>query len=214
MPRGFPIGRLFRTDIEATPGFLVLLGLYFFLNRDAPVARTAVFCLAVVVSLLVHEFGHVLAVRRLLRAPSRVLLWGLGGLCIHEPSPSPGKQIGISLMGPAFSLALGLLALAPLLLLGGAGHPLASYLVWVLVWINFVWTAANLLPIFPLDGGQALRATLHALRVRAAPGIAHRVSVVTAALATAAAFSYGFRFAGVLAALLLMDNLLRPPPGA
>lgn len=205
--RGFRIGRLFGTDIYCAPGFFLLVAACFLLAGPGP---GALFCVAVIISILVHEFGHVFAVKWLLRAPSTVVLWGLGGLCLHPGTPSPGKQIGISLMGPAFGLGLGAVSLAAALLVPEVSPVLSSFLA-TMVWINIFWTVANLLPILPLDGGQALRAALRkTLGAGRAARIARWVSIVAAGLALAAALYAGERFLALLAVLLLFQNLMRP----
>ena len=139
--RGFRIGRLFGTDIYCAPNFLLFVALCFLVFGAGHGARFAV---AAIISILVHEFGHVFAVKWLLRAQSTVVLWGLGGLCVHPGTPSPGQQVGISLMGPAFGFGLAAVSLAAWLLL-----PDFSFL-WMMVWINVFWTLANLVPILPL----------------------------------------------------------------
>ena len=79
MRRGLLIGRLFGTDIYCEISFFLLIGLYMWL---VGLAAGAIFSAAVLISVLVHEFGHVLAVRRLLKTESLVVLWILGGLTI------------------------------------------------------------------------------------------------------------------------------------
>lgn len=204
---GFRIGRLFGTDIYCAPGFFLLVAAYFLLAGPGP---GALFSVAVIISILVHEFGHVFAVKWFLRAQSTVILWGLGGLCLHPGTASPGKQIGISLMGPAFGFALGGLSVAAALLMPEISAILAAFLA-MMVWINLIWSVANLLPILPLDGGQALRA---ALRKALGPGRAgrtmRRISVAVAAVAMAAALYFGYKLAALIGALLLYQNLMRP----
>jgi Zn-dependent protease len=205
--RGFRIGRLFGTDIYCAPGFFLLVAAYFLLAGPGP---GALFSVAVIISILVHEFGHVFAVRWFLRAPSTVFLWGLGGLCIHPGTASPGRQVGISLMGPAFGFVLGGLSVAAALLVPDVSPVLAAFLA-MMVWINLIWSAANLLPILPLDGGQALRAALRAgLGAGRSGRIMRRISIVVAAGATVAAFYFGFKLAAVLGVILLYQNLMRP----
>jgi stage IV sporulation protein FB len=203
MPRGFQIGRLFGTDIYATPWFLGLLGLVLYLRG---VVQGAVFAIALVISLLVHEFGHVFAVRRWAGAPSIIFLWGMGGLCIHERVADPKARIRISLMGPAFELVLGGVALVAFLFIPAEG--LWLDFLWAMVWINVVWAFANLLPILPLDGGQASQA---ALETRLGPYRARRItrwiSAGTAAVCMALALYYDYRFAAIMCALLLLQNM-------
>ena len=207
MPRGIQLGRIFGTDIYASLGFFGLLLLVYLYVGTENAARAALLMIAVVISLLVHEFGHAFAVRWLLKSESKIVLWFLGGLCIHEPARKPAQQVGISLMGPGFAAALaGLVAIAYYTM--PAEESALRFLVKVLLWINVVWTAANLLPILPLDGGQALRALLH---IRMGGGralrVARYVSMVTAAVAGAAALYFDYGFAAILCLMLLLENL-------
>lgn len=134
----------------------------------------------------------------------------LGGLTIYRGAPRPGQQAAISLMGPLFSILLGGLSLGARLLL-----PAPPYLAWFLelmILINFVWTAANLLPALPLDGGQALRAGLRAGAGRErADRWMQAISVVTAAGVIGAGLWFKEPVAAVLGAFLLLDNLKSRP---
>lgn len=216
MRRGLLIGRLFGTDIYCDLSFFLLIALYFLTSRSA--AAAALFSGAVLLSVLVHEFGHVLAVRRLLRSPSIVVLWMLGGLTIYRGAPKPGQQAAISLLGPAFSFALGgvsyaasLLLPEPLRLLRQPEGPAIHVFLWVMVWINLVWTVANLLPALPLDGGQAVRAGLRAgLGRPRADRLMRVISLLTGAAVVAAAVYLGLIFGAFLGALLVLENLKRP----
>jgi Zn-dependent protease len=217
MRRGLLIGRLFGTNIYCEFSFFMLIGLYFLM---ASAAAAAVFSVAVLVSILVHEFGHVLAVRKLLRTESIVVLWMLGGLTIYRGAPKPGQQASISLLGPAFSFALGaasygaallLLPVPPRLFTRPPESVLDAFL-YTMIWINLVWTCANLLPALPLDGGQALRAGLRAVFRRDRADRAMRViSVLTAAGIVGAGLYLKLVFAAVLGAFLLLDNLKSRP---
>ena len=212
MPRGFQIGRLFGTDIFATPGFLGLLALAFLVNSDNPVLA-AMFALAVVFALIIHEFGHVFAARRLVGGRAVILLWFMGGLCLHEPTMVPRKQFLISIAGPLFGFAGGGLCKLVLLLVPGI-HPVLSAWLTAMWWIGLVWTALNLLPILPLDGGQALRALLTARHgPERAYFLARRVSVVVGALAIPAGAYFQFYALMAIAILLMFQNLDRRNPG-
>ncbi|MGH7162245.1 MAG: site-2 protease family protein [Planctomycetota bacterium] len=209
MPVRFQLGRLFGTDIYAAPGFFALLLLYFVAGAtsNVPVSNTAVFCIAVVLSLLVHEFGHVFAVRRLLRKESMILLWGMGGLCVYEPGGRPGQRVAIALMGPAFEVALGAVAVAAWLWAPPA-VPLLRYFVFCMVWINVVWVVLNLLPILPLDGGQALLAAIESRAGRArARAILRRVSLFGAAACAGIALHLQIPILALVAVFLFLHNL-------
>jgi Zn-dependent protease len=208
MGRAIPLGRLFGTDIFASLGFFFLLALiYWLFGRNNPGGAAALMA-AVVVSLLVHEFGHVFAVKWLLHDESKILLWFLGGLCIHRSTSSPAKQVGISLMGPGFAAVLaGLAAIAYFTMPKGEPSALRFFVTWLL-WINVIWTAFNLLPIMPLDGGQALRALLHLKLGRGrSASVTRWVSILTSAAAGIASYSIGYRFAAIMCLMLLLENL-------
>lgn len=211
MPRGVFLARLFKTDVYATGSFLLLMVLLMILNGEQA-SSVAVWEFALIVSVLVHEFGHVYAVRKFTGGTSVVLLWGLGGLCIHEPTPVIRKRIGIALMGPAFGFVLGGIswAVAAYAMPDQVPPPVAVFMNAMIV-LNIVYTAFNLLPILPLDGGQA---TLAALESRLGPGKALRatrlVSVITAGACLGVALVYfpGNFFLILIIGFLGLQNLV------
>jgi len=101
-----------------------------------------------VLSMLLHELGHALAARRC-RLPVRsITFFGFGGFTDLGKQPaSASQELIIALAGPAVSAVFGtaLLALSASSALGR---------------INLLLALFNMLPIFPLDGGRALRAVL------------------------------------------------------
>ena len=216
MGRTYPLGRLFGTDIEAGLDFFLMLAYVIFILAGSPGAG-AIFALMFVVSILVHEFGHVYAVRKRLDLPSRVILWAFGGLCVYprlaaEPGragPRASDQILISLAGPAFGFALA--GLAWLLSRNAAFDPFLRLMFSNLFWFNLILNAANLLPIHPLDGGQAMRAGLASRMGEAkAMAVTRNVSVVTGAAAAMVAFHFGYTIAAILAILLAAQNYMAP----
>lgn len=209
MPRGALIGRIFGTDIFATGSFLLLMVFLLVVYHESA-AFVAISEIALIVSVLVHEFGHVFAVRWLLGSSSIVVLWGLGGLCIHEPTRVIRKRIGISLMGPAFGLVLGVACLLVFRYLLPEGlNKLVLAFFEAMVYINIVYTGLNLLPILPLDGGQA---TLAALEWKLGPGramlVARRISIALSVAALPAAFRWGGPIMAAIVLMLLLQNLL------
>lgn len=212
MPQGFLVGRLFGTDIYAAPSFLLIVALNAMMDyrSGVPAWHSAVFLLAMTVSVLVHEFGHVFAVKRLLKAKSVVLLWGLGGLCFHEPARRPGQQVVISLMGPAFELALAVAAFGAYRVVDPPPGPLREFL-WIMIVLNVIWVAFNLLPILPLDGGQAVAAAAQARWPgRRSALMVRGISTLFAAAATGAAAWLGSPVLVMIGGWLLLTNLMRP----
>jgi stage IV sporulation protein FB len=104
-------------------------------------------------SILIHELGHAWASRHWNGQPM-VELHGLGGVTfLGGWRFSRWQHLAITTAGPAASLGL---AGVSFLLLNFTTLPLRMGLEYAL-FINLVWTAFNLLPILPMDGGQILR---------------------------------------------------------
>jgi len=110
---------------------------------------------------LMHEFGHALACRQVGGKADQIVLWPLGGVAYVAPPPRPGAVLWSIAAGPLVNVAL-----APLLtvLAFGAGSwglaPDACAFVQTVCLMNWMLLGFNLLPIFPLDGGQILQALL------------------------------------------------------
>ncbi len=112
---------------------------------------------------LLHEFGHALACRQVGGRANRIMLWPLGGVAYVDPPQRPGATLWSIAAGPLVNLALApaFLALGPLDLLGlAANWPNFHLLLRTVSLINLVLLVFNLLPIYPLDGGQILRSLL------------------------------------------------------
>lgn len=156
--------------------------------------------LAVTVSILVHELGHALAMR-LYGLQPRIVLYSFGGLTIYDRMYHLRwfENIFISFAGPgAGFLFLGIitgccvlsgnpqiLGYFPLVLgVGGEFMPVgglfSTFLLLFLVEVNLLWGILNLMPIFPLDGGQIVRE--YCTNLSPAQGLYHsiKISFVTA----------------------------------
>jgi Zn-dependent protease len=120
--------------------------------------------LALFLIVLLHEFGHALACRQVGGRANQIVLWPLGGVAYVDPPPRPGATLWSIAAGPLVNVALlpilggavmftsGQLSLAEML----NAHDLLTRVFW----INVGLLAFNILPIYPLDGGQILRSLL------------------------------------------------------
>ena len=110
---------------------------------------------------LLHEFGHALACRQTGGTADHIVLWPLGGIAFVNPPRRPGAMLWSIAAGPLVNvLLLPLLSISVLLVRTDAEPTdFAAFLghVW---WINFGLLIFNILPVYPLDGGQILRALL------------------------------------------------------
>ena len=145
--------------------------------------------LVIFVSILVHELGHAFAFRRFGQR-SHIVLHFAGGLTIPETTYwgsgvasvylTPNQNIFISLAGPVAGFLLAALVMIFVLVTGGSvgitwllgilplplradltfGGNLLSVFITLMLWVNLFWGLVNLLPVFPLDGGQIARNVL------------------------------------------------------
>jgi len=106
----------------------------------------------------------VLACRQVGGTANKIVLWPLGGVAYVDPPPRPASTLWSIAAGPLVNVVL--LGLSyPLTMWARyigwrVTAPHAYRLVWVLVVMNLVLLVFNLLPIYPLDGGQILRSLL------------------------------------------------------
>ncbi len=148
----------FRVDVQ--PTFLLLLGVYllFQLQVQEPLSAIVSWALVVFFSILLHELGHALVARRFGLRVGDIVIHGLGGHVTHART-TPKRQLAISLAGPLAGLTVGLVTLGVALVIPPAPGFAAS-LVGDILFVNIVWSVINLLPMYPLDGGNALRSAL------------------------------------------------------
>src|SRR6201988_3044358 len=120
--------------------------------------------LALFLIVLLHEFGHALACRQVGGNAIRIVRWPLGGVAYVDPPPRPGATLWSIAAGPLVNVAF--MPILFLLMLkaqpaGSADAPGDIYrLATNVFWINKWLLIFNILPIYPLDGGQILRSLL------------------------------------------------------
>lgn len=125
------------------------------------------FALGFVLSIYVHEMGHVVALRKYgVKASAPLFLPGLGAVILARQHPSsPHEDAEIGLAGPIYGLGA---AVACLGLWLATKQPIFAAIAVAGAWINLF----NLLPIWPLDGGRAFRALSRSQRWLAAAAVA------------------------------------------
>lgn len=172
--------------VRVHPFFWVMTLLFGASTGD--VVYLLVWIVVVFVSILIHELGHAL-VMRFYGQPASIVLYAMGGLAVPEQtwwanrwasvSLSLNQEILVLLAGPGAGFLLAMLVMLGVVALGGSVvfTPLFGFIPWVtalvpiggrvvnlvvttLLWVNLFWGMVNLLPVYPLDGGQVAR---HAL---------------------------------------------------
>jgi Zn-dependent protease len=117
--------------------------------------------LALFLIVLLHEFGHALACRQVGGRSEQIVLWPLGGIAYVSPPQRPGAMLWSIAAGPLVNVALmpvlGIIVFAPVWPESLANLAVLFFVIWK---INIGILIFNLLPIYPLDGGQILRSLL------------------------------------------------------
>lgn len=195
---------------------LALLGGGLYMNSSADLLPVAIFVIAGFASLLVHELGHAVVGRALGGGHPQIHMAWLGGVCHNPDGRwTRGEGIAMTAAGPLASLALGALAVVFLgLWFGDAalGLRLAWAVIWPagsqlsqgdlaylislnggvfslvtnIIWISFWWSVLNLLPVYPLDGGQIMGGLMNSARKL------HMASMIVAVVCFALALTFHF----------------------
>jgi Zn-dependent protease len=120
--------------------------------------------LALFLIVLMHEFGHALACRQVGGRADQIVLWPLGGVAYVDPPPRPGATLWSIAAGPLVNVVLFPIVGVIFLIGRSAGWaqsiPDVYRLLSSILWIDGALFAFNILPIYPLDGGQILRSLL------------------------------------------------------
>ncbi|MDD3179842.1 MAG: M50 family metallopeptidase [Opitutaceae bacterium] len=113
---------------------------------------------------LLHEFGHALACRQVGGRADLIVLWPLGGVAYVSPPPRPGATLWSIAAGPLVNVALfvlfGLVAILDQRWGWATVNPNAHAFLRDAALMNLGLLIFNILPIYPLDGGQILRSLL------------------------------------------------------
>ncbi len=126
------------------------------------------------VSVILHELGHALVAQRNGLSVAGIDLWAFGGLTrMREMASTPGVQFRVAIAGPLVTLAVIIVCAIAASAIAPQGHfaeavtgsgeiqatPVLVWLSWVGV-VNVFVLLFNLIPAFPLDGGQIAQALI------------------------------------------------------
>lgn len=170
---------------------------------------TAALVVILLASMLAHELGHAVLVRRY-RGSAEATVGFFGGISHGRAElPSARAQWQVAVAGPMVSLLLAGVSLAALIALGGPARTstlLPAAVAAAAAWINALLAVANLIPAAGLDGGRIVRALAWARSgdPTRAILISARFGQVTGAILTAAGITaiVLHHMTGVWAALL------------
>jgi len=193
------IGSLLGINIRIHMLFILWIAYRLLTARDS-VGNEALFLGLLFGIVLLHEFGHCLGARSVGGYAENILMWPLGGLAYAQAPMRPWPQFVTVAAGPLVNVILcalsagalliasggrvlpGINPLSPGLIVLGEGPASApSWITYVFIFyhVNLWLLAFNLLPIYPLDGGQLFHAAIWPLvGLRRATVIACQVGLV------------------------------------
>lgn len=201
--------RLFGFPISIQGSFLMIVAVLGYTSFPGEADRIVAFVAIAFVAIIVHELGHAFAARSqgTVSTPT-ISLEGMAGLTRYRlaEAPSRSQSIMISFAGPLAGILLG----AAVLALARSGvlerTPLIDDLILIGLFTTFGWSAFNLLPIVPLDGGHIMTDLIPgsvAVRRRRAAALSIIVAVAAGLWLW---FSFGSIFGPMILALMAYQN--------
>ncbi len=177
------LGRIGPTEVRLHWSVLVLCAAIYVtrdLARWQSILSGTIDILIVLSAVVLHELGHVVVARRLGYESRQIMLWALGGVALLDyPPRRPRDQLAIAAAGPLTNIAVAGVLAALLwasdslagpgwdrtvaLRLQALGLPFllsTQQIGQFAVFINLALGLFNMLPIFPLDGGQIVQGAL------------------------------------------------------
>ena len=146
--------------------FLIVIGLG---SNQSP-ANYTLFILALIVSVLLHEFAHAFVGSLYGIRTLEIVMFPIGGVARLERPAKPSEEFWIALTGPVVNLAIAALIFMLLYSQHRAVNffafeqPSDGNLIDRIALGNLILAGFNLLPAFPMDGGRMLRAILSRLK--------------------------------------------------
>jgi Zn-dependent protease len=207
--------RIFRIPVRVHPMFWLFSALLGWNYIRLGVEYVLLWVGCTFVSILVHELGHVF-MGMAFGSRAHIVLYSFGGLAVGSNAQRyRWQRIAVSFAGPLAGFVLyGLVVLfdmnmlpridpeGDMLILGAA--------VRMLLFMNLAWGLLNLLPVWPLDGGQISREVCTGLSPRNGLRVSLGISLVVAGLLAVNALMAAngrpllpfLRFGGIYVAIL------------
>ena len=163
-----------------------------------------VFVFAGFLSIIIHELGHALTIRKY-GLPTAITLQAFGGYASFPAGRLDRKQsFVVTAAGPALQFVFGvlLIVLAPSISIpeGSLFLPFLRDLIWV----SIAWSILNCLPVYPMDGGQMMVAILGSKKQH----YVHLISSIVAVIIGIAGYLYlGTILLPIFMALFAWQNL-------
>ena len=181
-------------------------------NMPIWIAQILVGTAGVLLSILVHELGHALTFRHLFHTPCAIVLHGFGGAAIPlRHYPRGNGFLGmlancfLSFSGPLAGFILAFCMITFLQVTPVEEKLFTFFLKWTAL-ISIFWGIINLLPIYPMDGGQIARECFTFVSPRRGIEFSLIASMMLAALLAILALRFGQFFITLIFAYFAYQN--------
>lgn len=171
--------RLFGIPVRVHPLFWLVMCL---ISGDLDNLKPMlIFVVCAFISIVVHEMGHGLAARLMGEEPLGIVLYSMGGYCAFQRNQlTPWRRIFVLLAGPGAGFVLLAIAFGLFVSHKVPETPTAQTALGYMLYINLVWGVLNLLPLWPLDGGQITSTFLSMFSARNGMRWGHVISLLVA----------------------------------
>ncbi len=220
----FSAGTWFMTQVRVSWIFPIFFLLLWFRWENGTLA--AMFSGILFLSVLAHEFGHVVASRMTGGMAHEIVVWPLTGMSLAQPDQTTRSQFITLLGGPMVNVMLCLIsayAATQASLAANVWNPLAfpisefpgvtfNSVMVLLFWTNWVHLLLNMIPIFPFDAGGVAKLYLSQQVGReAARQLVVSVGIFTGLFALAVGWAGDHSSIVLLGAVVAIFNLQQIP---
>ncbi len=170
------LARIRGVEIRFHFSMLFSIPIAYFLFRPGNVRETTAALLwlaGLILSIFLHEVGHAAVAQLVGVEVKSIVIWLLGGFTnFSHPSGNPKHNLAISAAGPLVNMLLGFFSVVFYIFLSFSFLPFyrdTELFLWGQTFINLSFSLAivnmilvvfNLLPIYPLDGGNMLHSVM------------------------------------------------------
>jgi Zn-dependent protease len=135
-------------------------------SNSIDIILVLVFIFAGFLSILIHELGHAVMIRKY-GLPTTITLQAFGGYAAYPAGRLSRQQSFIvTAAGPGLQFVFGILLIVLARYLRIPEGSLFFPFLRDLIWVSIAWSVLNCLPVYPMDGGQMLAAVLGPQRQR------------------------------------------------
>ncbi|MDP9175491.1 MAG: site-2 protease family protein [Planctomycetota bacterium] len=172
-----PLFKAFGVNVRAHASLLLMIVMILIFDHENqyPLQLRALTMGMLFGIITLHEFGHMFAARAVGGSANEVILWPLGGLAMVDTPHRARASFITSAAGPAVNVVICIICAALLIAFYGykvhlnplhpwpgfyLGYNSPALYLWYIFAISYGLLLFNLLPIYPLDGGQMAQAAL------------------------------------------------------